>query len=157
MAAERDRQSLFHLDFLLAQLRAYRRCRPGTHAPCLEEAKLGGAGAQILPPSSELETEGLPEPSRFDPAGLTTANIEVHTRNEAMVRYCKSPLARGLVCGGLPRPRKQPRLVGSQLVDARLPGTAAQHRTRPGPMGALLIALGLAAKEPANAVWRPTR
>jgi hypothetical protein len=107
------------------------RCGPGTHAPCLEEAKLGSRGAKVLLSPAAAGDRRIAEAEPIRPRRAYHGPLWSHTRNEAMVRYRQSALVRGLVCGGLPRSRQQPRVVASRLVYTCLPGATAQYLATP--------------------------
>ena len=84
-AAESDSESLFHLDFLLARLRARGNTVPERMRVVWKKRSWEVERRKYSYYQALLETEGLPKPSRFDPAGLTTAHFEATLE---MKRWC---------------------------------------------------------------------
>jgi hypothetical protein len=146
-AAEEDCHSLFHLDFLLARLRAEGSANPVRTRLVWNKRTWEVQGKTYAYHQALLETEGSPPSSRFDPAALTAAAFRSTLE---MKRWCAtvSPrLCEGWFAAGC-------RELGSNLewweadwsTRAYLEPLLNAH-TSIAPMGALLIALGLAAKE----------
>jgi Family of unknown function (DUF6493) len=146
-AAERDSESLFHLDFLLGRLRATGGALPIRMRLVWKKRSWEVQGRTYCYYQPLLETEGLPKPSRFDPAGLTTAHFGATLE---MKRWCATVnphWSEGWFAAGC-------RDLGSNLDWWQANWSTRAYlepllnpQTRPGAMGALLIALGLGAKE----------
>jgi hypothetical protein len=146
-AAEKDRGSLFHLDYLQAQLRARGAASPARMRLVWKKRSWEAQGQTYFHHEPTLETEGLPKPSRFDPAALTTTSFRCTLE---MKRWCAtvSPhWLEGWFAAGC-------RELGSNLDwwEANWSTRAyleplLNPLTPAGSMGALLIALGLGAKE----------
>lgn len=149
--ATTDRASLFHLDFLLARLRAYGLLdEPRLWISWLERSwTVEGKTYSHFDPA--LGSEGLPAPSRFEPAALTCALLPASL---AMARWCATVS---------PRWREGWFAAGCRDVGDNIDWHQADWSTRAyveplvnrdtpiGPMGVLLIALGLGAKESGEA------
>jgi hypothetical protein len=144
-----DRASLFHLDLILARLRAgadLDGSLPETHLTW--KTKRWEAGGQAyLHHYPILEVRGSPKESRFDPALLSTASFRTSLE---MKRWCATvcPVWReGWFAAGC-------RDLGFNLdwweanwsTRAYLEPLVERH-TAIGPMDGLLLALGLSAKE----------
>jgi hypothetical protein len=145
--AESDRKSLFHLDFLLARLRAKGGPVPERIRLVWKKRSWEVEGRKYSYHQPLLETEGFPKPSRFDPAGLTTAHFGATLE---MKRWCATVnphWCEGWFAAGC-------RDLGSNLEWWQADWSTRAYLEpllntwlRPGAMGALLIALGLGARE----------
>lgn len=141
-----DRKSLFHLDFLLAQLRA-----SGCDAPVRSKIVWKKSSWEVdrrtyVHWKPTLEIEGVGEPSRFEPAALTLARLDEPLE---MKRWCATVS---------PRWREGWFAAGCCHLGDNLNWHGADWSTRAyleslltaqpiGEMGGLLMALGLSARE----------
>jgi hypothetical protein len=147
-AAESDRESLFHLDFLLARLRAKAGVGPVRIRLIWNKRSWEVQGKTYCHYQPSLEFEGLPKASRFNPVGLTIAKFSATLE---MKRWCASIS---------PRWRQGWFAAGCRELGNNLDWWEANWSTRAylesllnprtplDTMGAMLIALGLGAKEP---------
>jgi hypothetical protein len=146
-AAEKDSQSPFHLDFLLGRLRARGDAVPEQMQIVWRKKTWEASGRTYSYHQPLLDIKGLPDPNRFDPAGLTTAHFAATLE---MKRWCATVN---------PRWPEGWFAAGCRDLGSNLDWWQADWSTRaylepllnswiyPGVMGALLIALGLGAKE----------
>lgn len=145
--AENDRDSLFHLDFLLASLRARGGGIPERMLIVWKKKTWEAGGRKYSYHYPLLEVNDLPNPSRFDPAGLTTAHFSATLE---MRRWCATVN---------PHWSEGWFAAGCRDLGGNLDWWHADWSTRAyleplldssihvGDMGALLMALGIAAKE----------
>jgi len=146
-AAETDRESLFHLDFLLARLRANGWDRTANMRVDWKKRSWVVQGQTYSHCEPLLKTEGLPEPSRFDPAGLTTAKFGASLE---MKRWCAtvSPhWCEGWFAAGCRDLGYNIDWHSADWSTRAYLEPLVNHHTPIGPMGALLLALGLGARE----------
>ena len=145
--AAESNQSLFHLDLLLARLRTYGCANPVKFRLVWNKKTWEVKERTYHYYHTSLETDGLPKPSRLDPAALTAATLSVTPQ---MKRWCATVSPRWLE-GWF--------AAGCRELGGNIEWWQADWSTRAyleplvnpetsiGQMGALLIALGLGAKE----------
>ena len=146
-AAENDRESLFHLDLLLGVLRTRGGAVPEKIQLIWKKKSWEASGRTYSYHYPLLEVHELPNPSRFDPAGLTTAHF---SSTLEMKRWCATVNPRwpeGWFAAGC-------RDLGGNLERWHADWSTRAYleplvdsSTHLGDMGALLIALGIGASE----------
>jgi hypothetical protein len=149
-AAEDDRESPFHLDFLLGRLRAQGGTVPQDMRIIWKKKSWEASGRTYSHHYALLEMEELPNASRFDPAALTTVHFNGTLE---MKRWCATVN---------PHWPEGWFAAGCRDLGGNLEWWHADWSTRAylepllnssihlGDMGALLIALGMGAKEAAQ-------
>lgn len=146
-AAEDDRESIFHLDFLLGRLRAQGASIPEHMLVVWKKKTWEASGRTYSYRYPLLEARDLPNLGRFDPAALTTAHFSATLE---MKRWCATVN---------PHWSEGWFAAGCRDLGGNLDWWHADWSTRAylepllnpsvklGEMGALLIALGIGAKE----------
>jgi hypothetical protein len=146
-AAENERESVFHLDLLLGRLRAQGGPVPEQMRIIWKKKTWEASGRTYSHHYPLLEVKELPNPSRFDPAGVTTAHF---SSTLEMKRWCATVnphWSEGWFAGGC-------RDLGGNLEWWQADWSTRAYleplldsSVNLGDMGRLLIALGIAAKE----------
>ena len=152
-AGQADRSSLFHLDLLQARVRAgiEERALPELHLTW-KKKEWQARGKSYSHNYAVVGARGSPEPNRFDPALLSTVSFGASLE---MKRWCAtvSPVWReGWFAAGCRDLAYNLDWWQADWSTRAYLEPLVQWQTEIGPFGALLLVLGLAAKEPGQSM-----